>query len=72
MKSAGERKTGGSEPRSHVQEVFIEDDQYRVILQAVPGMLKPMFVVAYHLPLRKMSCLVFAVIRSICSKSVCS
>jgi integrase len=53
MKSASKRKNGGSKPRPHVQEVFIEDDQYRVILGSLPEMLKPIFVVAYHLPLRK-------------------
>ncbi len=53
MKGVSKRKNSGSKPRSHVQEVFIEDDQYRVIRDSLPETLKPIFVVAYHLPLRK-------------------
>ena len=35
------------------REGFIEDDQYRAILQSLPESFKPIFVLAYHLPLRK-------------------
>jgi hypothetical protein len=42
----------GSPVRAPRQE-FINHDQYRVILQSLPESLKPIFVVACHVPLQK-------------------
>lgn len=53
MKSSSKRNNSGSRPRPQFQEWFIEDDQYPVILDCLPDTLKPIFVVAYHVPLRK-------------------
>ncbi len=44
-------KNSASKPRASVEERFIEDDQYRIILACLPEGSKPIFVVAYHLPL---------------------
>jgi integrase len=53
MKSSSNRQNSGNRPRPHGQEWFVEDDQYRIVLDCLPDTLKPIFVLAYHLPLRK-------------------
>jgi integrase len=53
MKSADKEKRGKAKPGSLVREGFIEDALYRKILESLPDALKPIFVVAYHLPLQK-------------------
>lgn len=53
VKTVDKRRIGKAKPRSAVREGFIDDDQYRRILESLPEVLKPIFVVGYHLPLRK-------------------
>ena len=40
---------GGNNTRTR----FLEDDRYRVLLQELPDYLKPLFLIAYHVPSRR-------------------
>jgi integrase len=68
MKEPKTRKSDNSKTRDLqrsrarvYREGFIEDDQYRAILQSLPESLKPIFVVAYHVPLLKQELLALQV-----------
>ncbi len=53
MTNIDKREIVSAKSRPAVREGFVDDDQYRKILEALPEILKPIFVVAYHLPLQK-------------------